>query len=145
MNTRGLTLIEIAIVIVLIGLIAAVAFPQISDGLRRQNVRSASDAIAGTYAKARAVAIQRGRRTVLEMTNGRMVIRSINPVTGAVDTVGQPDDLAARFNVTISAVPDTFAFDGRGIGLAAGNTTVIIRFAPFADTLRISRYGRIEK
>jgi prepilin-type N-terminal cleavage/methylation domain-containing protein len=62
MNRRGFTLIELLVAIIIVGAMSAFFFPRIADTLQKQNVRSARNAITTLHAKARAIAIQRGRR-----------------------------------------------------------------------------------
>src|SRR5204863_908734 len=60
MQRSGFTTIEMVIVVVLIGLIAAIGFPKIRQSLDKANVRSARAAVGTLAATARAAAIQRG-------------------------------------------------------------------------------------
>ena len=60
MGRRGFSMIEMIIVVILIGLIAAIGFPRLRDGLEKQNIRSAKALIATLAATARGAAIQRG-------------------------------------------------------------------------------------
>ncbi len=145
MSERGLTLIEIAIVIVLVGVVTAITFPVASAEIRRQSVRSAVNGIVSMHSKARAAAIERGRATVLELTGGRLVIRSRHPVTGLPDTVGTVEDVAQRYGVIVSATRDSVVFDGRGVGVGSVTTVIAVTKATIADTLRISPFGRVLK
>ena len=60
MQRSGFTTIEMVIVVVLIGLIAAIGFPKIRQSLDKANVRSARAAVGTLAAMARSAAIQRG-------------------------------------------------------------------------------------
>ena len=68
MRRKGFTTIEMIIVVILIGVIAAIGFPRLRDGLEKQNVRSAKALIATMVATARGAAIQRGCAATLNMT-----------------------------------------------------------------------------
>src|SRR5438309_409300 len=73
MKRSGFTTIEMVIVVVLIGLIAAIGFPKIRQSLDKANVRSARAAVGTLAATARAAAIQRGCPGVIHFlaTNAR--------------------------------------------------------------------------
>src|SRR2546428_14170736 len=60
MKRSGFTTIEMVIVVVLIGIIAAIGFPKIRQSLDKANVRSARAAVGTPAAPARAAAIQAG-------------------------------------------------------------------------------------
>ena len=143
MNQRGVTLIEILFVISLIGIMAAFAIPRFGDAIARQDVRSARTRLIGTHARARATAIQRGTQTSLIVNNGRLVIQSTNPVTNAVDTVGNEQDMGARYGVMIQPTNLTLRFDGRGVGLEAVESTIAITKGAHGTQIRISPVGRV--
>lgn len=142
MNRSGFTLIEALVVIVLIGIVGAFAFPRIGRELERQNVRSARAALTTMHAKARATAIQRGRAVALVCQNNELFILSQHPVTGAVDTVDRRD-LMANYGVTLAATRDSLVFDPRGLGMEGGATTMVVSRSGYADTVRITPVGSI--
>lgn len=127
MTRSGFTAIELMIVIILIGLIAAVGFPKIHATLDKTNVRSARVAV-GTYAvTARSLAVARGCRAAVHFTYGTssgVWVTACRPGSAAIDTVGQVKDVYQDFNVTMSATQDSVQFDPRGLSLETANTTV---------------------
>ena len=127
MRRSGFTAIELMIVIILIGVIAAVGFPKVHAALDKTNVRSARVAV-GTYAAtARSLAIQRGCRAVLHFAYGAssgVWVTSCRPGAMTIDTVGQVKNVYLDFNVTLSATRDSVQFDPRGLSLETVNTIV---------------------
>lgn len=141
----GVTLIELLIVVVILGLIVVIGVPRISRGLVQQDVRSARDAIAGMHATARAAAIQRSRPTRLVFGSNTMLIRSQDPVTGTLDTIGAVVDLESRFGVSLASTRDSLVFDARGLGTEGGSTVITVSRAGRADTVQVNMWGRIRK
>jgi prepilin-type N-terminal cleavage/methylation domain-containing protein len=145
-SRHGFTAIEMLIVMVLIGLLSAVALPYLRTGPSKASVNGATSAIAGYHAIARNAAISRGRVAVL-------VIKAAAPATvlvvlrrtgsTAVDTVGAVENLYSRFSVTLSTTSDSLIFTPRGIGIGSSTTTVIATRGTVADTLTISGAGRL--
>jgi prepilin-type N-terminal cleavage/methylation domain-containing protein len=140
---RGLTLMEILLVIVLIGIMSAFAIPRLSDALTHQNVQSARVAFVGMCAKARYVAIQRGSKTRLTLVNNVVSIQSANPVTNVTESVGNAVDLNSRYGVTVRPPVGTWTFDSRGLGTAAGQTSVSIAKGSDSTEIVISAAGRV--
>lgn len=143
MHQRGVTLIELLIVIVLIGVMAGFGFPRIGDAITKQNVRSARTLFVGTHARARATAIQRGSQTQLVLSGGSLTVRSSHPVTNAVQIVGNVEDLGARYGVTVQPSTVTLTFDARGIGMETTETTISITKGSYGSKIVISPVGRV--
>jgi Tfp pilus assembly protein FimT len=142
MNERGFTMIELFVVFVLVGAMVAIAAPRISDRLTKISVRSARDAVATLHAKARAAAIQRGRSTTLKVSGTSVLITTLHPVSGVLDTIDQPTNVYSRYDgVTMTWSRDSVSFDARGIGQQSTNTTITFSRAGYADTLVVSSVG----
>ncbi len=145
-SRRGFTAIEMIIVVVLVGVLSAIALPFLRTGPAKSGVRGAIGAIASLHAIARNAAISRGRTAVL-------VLKAAAPATvlvvirrsgsSVVDTVGRVENLYARFAVALTTTSDSVAFTPRGIGISTSNTTVIVTRSGVADTLTISGAGRL--
>ncbi len=142
MNRRGFSLIELVMVVVLIGAVAAIMFPRIGPALNRRSVDGARVAVTALNAKAKALAVQRGRAVSLVRDGNRYLVISQHPVTGAIDTVDR-QNLFERFKVTLDADRNTLVYDPRGIGLQGSTTNIVITRAGYADTLRISAIGSV--
>jgi len=143
MNQRGVTLIELLIVIVLIGVMAGFGFPRLGDAITKQSVRSARTLFVGVHAKARATAIQRGSQTQFILAGGRITIRSTNPVTNVAQQVGNVEDLGTRYGVTVQPTNVTLTFDARGIGMETAETTISITKGSYGSKIVISPVGRV--
>jgi prepilin-type N-terminal cleavage/methylation domain-containing protein len=140
---RGLTLMELLLVIALIGIMSAFGLPRISAALGRQSVQSARVAFVGMYAKARYTAIQRGSKTQLIVVNDVASIQSANPVTNLVEEVGNAVDFNKRYGVTVQPVVGIWTFDSRGLGSGAGQTSVSIAKGTDSTEIVISAAGRV--
>lgn len=147
-GSRGFTLIEMVIVVVLIGVLTTVALPFFRRSTVRADVSGAMDAVSAVHAVAKATAIQRGRTTrlVMQHSSAYKVWVIATKVTGTgVDTIGRVEDLGSRFGVTYTTSRDTLTFTPRGIGADPSGTTVIISKGGILDTLTISAAGRLSR
>lgn len=145
---RGFTLIEVMIIIVIAGVLMLVAFPKMSQALVRANVNGARSAVASTFARARAAAVERGRGTRVRLTGNRLYVTSaprLVPLSGStLDTVGTVQNLNQQFGVTATLDNDDLGFDPRGFGTNTGTTTVSVTKSSYTKTLIISPFGRLK-
>jgi prepilin-type N-terminal cleavage/methylation domain-containing protein len=142
MSRRGFSLVEMVIVILLVGVMAAMFVPRIGGEIDRRNVRSARAAVTTLHAKARATAIYRGRAVNLVRSGNEMLVLSTEPVTGAVDTVERRDFLGS-YGVTVTSTRDVLVFDPRGLGREGSATTIIVSRSGYADSIRVTPVGSI--
>ena len=145
----GFTIIELLMVIVIAGIMMAVAIPFFRKSSQSASARGAGDEIARLYATTRAVSIQRGKLAWLVLSpssSTAMVIAGKVSGTG-VDTIVQPDDLNKRYGVTFTTTADSLAFTPRGIGANLATTTVIVTSGggTAADTVLIYPTGMVKR
>ena len=128
MKRSGFTTIEMVIVVVLIGLIAAIGFPKIRQSLDKANVRSARAAAGTLAATARSAAIQRGCPGVIHFVATNATMWVTTNCAAKVDTVSGVQQLGTRFKVTMVATHDSVRYDPRGLSLDNLGSSTVIRF-----------------
>jgi len=146
MRTRGFTFIEILIVMIIIGVIAAFGIPRFHGAIEKNNVRAARAAVGTTVAKARAAAIQRGCRAYLHFTSGSdatMWVAVCNLRTPALDTLGGIDSVSARWNVTVTASRDSVIYLPSGISRDYLPTLVVFTSNAVRDSIIINEVGKV--
>jgi prepilin-type N-terminal cleavage/methylation domain-containing protein len=138
MRRQGLTLIELCLVITIIGLTTLIAARQLALYIDRSAARAAVAEAASVVVRARDEAVAQ---------------HSI--VSVWFDTVSAALELHARgasisraalghaHGVTLSTNRDSLAFDVRGLGYGASNLTMVARRGSAAETLVVSRLGRV--
>ncbi|HEY6223706.1 MAG TPA: GspH/FimT family pseudopilin [Gemmatimonadales bacterium] len=146
MNKRGFSAIELLVVFVIIGIIAAFGIPRIRTAVIKSNVRSAKAAMGTLVAKARAAAVARGCNATMTLTPGTTgtVSISVCNVTGTgMQVLGGVDSLAARFNVTMAPSAGTLQFDPRG--LATSYATLVVGFSSnsIRDSVIVNQLGQV--
>jgi Tfp pilus assembly protein FimT len=134
----GATLVELAVLLVLTALILGVAIPRVRHVVERSAVRAAVADIVTTLATARQIAA----------ANGGGVFVTIDTTTATVRVLRRGDTVATRplgplFGVTLRTTRDSLGFDGRGLGSGAANLTFVVLRGMTADTVVVSRLGRV--
>ncbi len=147
MRTRGFTFIEVLIVMVLIGIIAALGIPRIRDAIQKNNVRGARAALGTLVAKARGAAVQRGCRSAIHFTSGTagtVWITACKVSNSALtDTLGSVEQLAVRYNLTLTAGADSVTFMPNGV--SPDNTLTVLRVSSngITDSVMINQVGKV--
>lgn len=134
----GFTLIELAVTATVIGLLIGVALPRIHAILDRLRVRQASHEVWAAVSLGRSAAIHRAEHTrvIVDETAGVVQLRH------ASDTLRQWP-VGRAHGVTLRASRDTLTFSPTGLGYGASNTTIVVARGRLADTLVVSRLGRV--
>ena len=137
-SRTGLTLIELVLVTAIMGLIALIGIRELQRHFDRISARDAVRSAASVIARARdeAVALH-------------------SPMSVHVDTVAATLSIQGRgarlplaalgttHGVALSTSRVSIAFDVRGLGYGAANLTLVARRGSAAETLTVSRLGRV--
>ena len=134
----GLTLVELCLVLTIIGLVTTMAVRQFGLYLDRAAARAAVVEASAVVARARDDAVaQRASVSVhFDTTADALELR----MGGAVVSRAA---LGHAHGVTLSANRDSLAFDLRGLGYGAANLTLVARRGRAAESLVVSRLGRL--
>lgn len=141
---HGFTLVELAIALVVLGILIGAAAVRFARMLDRYAVRAARDALAAGIAHARAAAIASGgAELVVDLRAARYDIR-VGEAPSAV-----PVDLRAQYGVTLatdgqSADSVVLRFDALGVGRMTSRTFRVHRGRAEAG-LTVAAYGRVRR
>lgn len=124
---EGLSLVEIAIVIMIIAIVSAIALPAVAKSIRSYNLRSAAERIAERLIGARSLAMAKNKSiTASFATNGSGNVTQygydFSPVgapDGTPDT-SDPDDTTQSYYVETPPIGITATFSAGGTTLANG-------------------------
>ena len=135
---RGFTLIEIVIVLSITAILSAIAIPRAGWFIDRIEVRGATTEAESMFGLARHLAIARAMQTILDIDPQQ---RTLSIKAGG--RVVAIRDLGAAHGVTISANRTSITYSPIGVGYGAANLTLILSRARAADTIYVSRLGRV--
>jgi Tfp pilus assembly protein FimT len=136
----GTTLLEVALVCAVVGIATAIAAPGVRGVVDGVQLRGARDELVAACAAARQLAILRGQTVTLTVDAPRGVVVVATPV----DTVVRRD-LAADYGVRVAATRTAVAFAPTGLGVGVSNLSVVLTRGRVADTVFVSRLGRVRR
>ena len=135
---KGFTLLELLIVVAVTGILLGIAVPRARLGLDRAVVRSAATDVRATLGLARTLALAGHAVIVVDVDAGSGVLR-----------IRRGREVLARravgeaHGVEVRATRDSLSYDPYGMGRGAANLSVILRRGLAAETVFVSRLGRI--
>ena len=151
---RGFTLVETLVVLGAVGVLFVIGFPKVRTAMIKANVRSARSSVITLYNQARNRAVREGRSMTLHFSNSNGTAwmtasprRAAGTVACGCDTVGTTRYLSGAYGVTLTASPDTFHIDPRGLGVqpSATGTSILLVNGSYRDSVLIYGYGRVGK
>lgn len=137
---RGFTLLELAITAVLIGLVTLIAIPAVAHARDRAAVHGATSLLVSVLADARHQALRWQRRTAVQFDT-----LTANTVVHAGSDTLLRVPLDSLFRVALASSRDSIAFYPTGLGYGAANTRLIVSRGAAAETVTVSRAGRVKR
>ena len=134
----GTTLVEQIIIIAVLGALASLVVRSISQQLDKLAVRNAAREARDIFASAREFAVARGVRTAVQI-DPRLAELSAHAHTDTIAT----RRLGALHGVTLSTSRDSMAYSPSGLGYGASNLRIIVVKRAAAETVTVSRLGRV--
>lgn len=135
---QGFTIIEMTVVVAVAGALMAIMLPRAAGFVDRIEVRGAVTEIESLFSLARHVAIARGAQTTLDID---AVNRTLSIRVGAEPV--ETREVGAAHGVTLSSNRSSITYSPIGVGYGAANFTMIVTRNRAADTVVVSRLGRV--
>jgi prepilin-type N-terminal cleavage/methylation domain-containing protein len=135
---KGFTLLELLIVMIVTGVVLAIAVPRARQGLDRAVVRSAATDVRATLGVARTLALAGHAVIVVDIDSARGMLR----IRRASDVLLRRA-VAEAHGVNLRATRESLTYDPYGMGRGASNLSVRIQKGVAAETVFVSRMGRI--
>lgn len=150
-RTAGYTLPELLVVVVLVGILASLAYPSLDGVTFHTRARAALNRVAGDLYHARMMAVREGTRTVLRFTRRpdapgchapvyTVVVRS-TPERVKVTEL----DLGSGETCLQLGTVDSIVYNSRGLPAGANNRKMYVRRGERADSMTLSLLGRVWK
>ncbi len=133
----GFTLPELLVVLLIASIVLGFAFVRLGAAADRAAVRAAVSDAASVFIRARNAALYRRAPVGVHIDTLATLL-----LTRADSLVLGRRDLRS-FGVRLSVSRDSMAFDGRGLGVGAANLSLVVRRGQAAETLFLSRLGRV--
>ena len=104
------------------------------------SVRSAALETVATFALARRWSLSRSSRTAItfDTVAATLTVRSYSDIIAR-------RNLASSHGVTFSASRDSMAYTPNGLGYGASNLTIVVRRGAAAESVYVSRLGRVRR
>lgn len=135
---RGFNVVELTVVLAVIAILSAIVLPRAAGFIDAFEVRGAVTELDALFSTARHVAIARAAQATLEIDPARGVVS----VHVGSDTV-QKREIERAHGVTLLSTRTSITYSPTGIGYGAGNLTLIVARNLAADTIYVSRLGRV--
>lgn len=137
---RGTTLPELVLGLVIAGILGAIAVNRGAVIRDRLRVRSAATEAVSTFALARRWSMSHAARTAVTIDTASATLA----VSSYADTITRRQ-LGATHGVTLTASRDSMAYAPNGLGYGASNLTVVLQRGVAAETIFVSRLGRVRR
>jgi type IV fimbrial biogenesis protein FimT len=138
--TRGMTLLEVIVSLVIVALVLGIAAPQLSAPLDRVAVEQAAGDIAAAHARARVTAVVESRITELRVSADSLTLVVLTPL-GPERRWARPGPTA--LSVSMTGAARTLTFSPAGISMGLSNASWTLTKGSAMRRIVISRLGRV--
>jgi Tfp pilus assembly protein FimT len=126
------------LILVLSGVLLAIALPRLAVILDGIEVRTAASRIAAAHQRARMMAVTKGQVLVLSLQQDTVTIHRRGEVTLLWSESGP-----AAGGVTLYGTPRQFTFSPEGLAFGLSNATLRLSRGSATRTVVVSRLGRV--
>ena len=149
-SERGLTVLELVLALVVLGILMAVIVPRIDLAFRRTRLQSAVMQMTTAHFTARTAAMRYGRPSELKVdaSNGLFYVTIDTAFAGGKkDTLGTVSRMSS-LGITMTSTRTTLCFDRRGLGYSSStcdsaNVVVTFSAAGRTDTFQTTILGKV--
>jgi prepilin-type N-terminal cleavage/methylation domain-containing protein len=139
---RGITLVELAVVVTIVAIVTAITLPRLGGVLDWMAVNAAAQEISTAMAVARSSAVMRGTRSrAVIAADSLRIDRWLGDSWGPMERWPGPNS----HGVTLEVSNPEIVFDPIGLGWGVSNTKVVVRRGSRSETITVSRLGRIKR
>lgn len=149
-STSGFTLIELVIVLVLFGILVALAAPNLAGYIRTTKVDGALIELSGDVAYTRMLAVRSGQRAKLTiLSGGTSYIIEVNEPSTAWRVAKQVNLATDYRGVTLSPAQTPLAFNSRGLLLPSASqstgepVTIVAQQGNRSAAVQVVQGGRV--
>lgn len=137
---RGATTVELILVLILVGTLTAFATVRVAALRDQISVHAAATETVASFALARRWSLSRAARTAvsIDTANAALVVHSF------ADTIAHRR-LGLAHGVALASSRDSMAYAPNGLGYGAANLTLVLRRGAVAETIFVSRLGRVRR
>jgi prepilin-type N-terminal cleavage/methylation domain-containing protein len=139
---RGFTMLEMAIVVVLMGIVGGYAAPRLVKARMSASSRSAAQAVVSHIARTREISSR--RRIATRVVLSASTVRAFGTVVGVEQEVLPPLDLTAEYGASLTSQKAELRFDTRGFASGlTGHFEVRTHLGEKSAPICVSRYGNV--
>ncbi|MDX2261384.1 MAG: hypothetical protein SFU84_06760 [Gemmatimonadales bacterium] len=138
--TRGATLLELAIIVALAALLAAIAVPPVRHWQDRAALDDAAHTLALAHARARLLALVEGRPMLLTAGTERLAVAAVAGADTALRWSGPGPE---RLGVAARGLPRQVLYATNGLAVGVANATITLTRGPASARVIVSRLGRV--
>ena len=138
MQRRGQSILELIVVLALVSVLVTIALAPLGHARDAAAVRAAVGEAAADFSAAREAALARRHlvAVVIDTASSTLTAR-------AAGTILVASRFRQSYGVTIATNRDSAVYDARGLGYGVSNLSLVMRRGAVAETLVVSRLGRV--